>query len=125
MYPSLTIRSLPPNLGKSITPKIRIFDFLILKFSVKSSAQAIAVPPVATKSSTMTTLSELLKVVFFWISIEVLPYSKSKSFLNVSLGSFPGFLARTKGSPSSKEIEPAKIKPLLSMLAMTEALKFL
>ena len=25
MYPSSTIRSLPPNLGKSITPKIRIF----------------------------------------------------------------------------------------------------
>ena len=58
-------------------------------------------------------------------SIVADPYSKSKSFLNVSLGSFPGFLARTKGSPSSKEIEPAKIKPLLSMLAMTEALNFL
>ena len=64
MYPVLAIRSLPPSSGKSITPRIRIFDSLILKFSVNNSAQAIAVPPVATKSSTITTLSELLKVVF-------------------------------------------------------------
>ena len=44
-------------------------DSLVLfeedKFSVSSSAQAIAVPPVATKSSTITTLSDSLTIVFF------------------------------------------------------------
>jgi hypothetical protein len=46
---------LPPNEGKSIIVKIRILEFLTPKFSVNNSAHAIAVPPVATKSSTITT----------------------------------------------------------------------
>ena len=97
--------------------KINIFEFLTLKFSLNSSAHAMAVPPVATKSSTMTILSFAFICVFFCISIEVLPYSRSKLFLYVSLGSLPGFLASTKGKPKSLAIVPAKINPLLSILA--------
>jgi hypothetical protein len=40
-------------------------DFLTLKFSVKSSAQAIAVPPVATRSSMITMRWPFLILVFF------------------------------------------------------------
>ena len=52
--PFSLIRALPPRSVKSIMLKIRMSSFLTLKFSVKSSAQAIAVPPVATRSSTIT-----------------------------------------------------------------------
>ncbi len=61
--------------------KIRISEFLTLKFSVNNSAHAIAVPPVATKSSTITTFWLFPITVFFCISIDVLPYSRSKFFL--------------------------------------------
>tara|TARA_B000000557_G_C20637590_1_gene384978 strand:- start:8 stop:310 length:303 start_codon:yes stop_codon:yes gene_type:complete len=41
------------------------------------------------------------------------------------LGSFPGFLAKTKGKLKSLAMVPAKIKPLLSMLATISAPKSL
>ena len=55
----------------------------------------------------------------------MLPYSRSNFFLYVSFGSFPGFLAKTKGSSKSLAIVPAKINPLLSILATTSAPKSL
>ena len=51
----------------------------------------------------------------------MLPYSKSKSLMKVLLGSFPGFLARMKGRDRSFAMEPAKMNPLLSMLAIEVA----
>ena len=55
LKPFSLIKLLPPNSGKSMIVRIKILDSKILKFSVRSSAQAIAVPPVATRSSTITT----------------------------------------------------------------------
>ena len=43
----------------------------------------------------------------------------------VSFGSFPGFLARTNGKERSLAIVPAKMNPLLSMLATISALNSL
>ena len=52
--PFSLINELPPSSVKSIIDKIKISSLLTLKFSVNNSAHAIAVPPVATKSSTIT-----------------------------------------------------------------------
>jgi hypothetical protein len=43
------INLLPPAKGKSIKQRIKIFDFLTSKFSVNSSSQANAMPPVLTR----------------------------------------------------------------------------
>jgi hypothetical protein len=56
---------LPPRSGKSITANTRIFSFFTSKFSTRSSAQAIAVPPVAIRSSIITILSLTDIDVFF------------------------------------------------------------
>ena len=64
LYPRSLMSLLPPKSGRSITDRIKILLSLISKFSVNNSAQAIAVPPVATKSSTIAILSSFSIVVF-------------------------------------------------------------
>ena len=54
-------------------------------------AQALIVPPVASKSSTIATLSPLFNI-FLQISNLSVPYSREYSKEAVSPGNFPGFL---------------------------------
>ena len=81
---------------RDIQPENSIF--LTPSFEI-SFAAALAVPPVAIKSSTIKTLSlEVIECLCTWISS--IPYSNLYFCLTIFPGSFPFFLIGIKGKPS-------------------------
>lgn len=81
-------------------------------FSMSRQA-AFNVPPVANKSSTISTFCPGL-MEFFWISNLSVPYSSEYSWLCRVPGSFPFFLIGTKATPRSAAIWKPKRKPRAS-----------
>ena len=84
---------------------------------------ATTVPPVASKSSTIKTLSPSLTA-SLCIHKVFDPYSKSYFSVTTSRGSFPGFLIGTNPILSSYATGHPKIKPLDSGPTITVAPTF-
>ena len=87
-----------------------------LNFLIKLAA-AIAVPPVAIKSSIIKILSFLFAA-FLWTSISSIPYSSLYFCLYIFPGSLPFFLIGINGKFDCIAAAGPKIKPLASIPAI-------
>ena len=93
--------------------KIKMFFLGIFQFSCIKSAQANAVPPVAIRSSMITTLPIIGESSCKCNSSS--PYSNVYALLTVGLGNLPDLRANTSGKSKSNAIGDPKINPLLSI----------
>mgnify|MGYP004100385957 CR=1 FL=1 len=104
------IVSLPSKPISSITNKLPNTSAPVFSHNL---AHAATVPPVASKSSTITTLS-VSDSASSCISSVLEPYSRVYAMFIVDPGNFPGFRIGMNAIPSLVAIRGAKIKPLAS-----------
>jgi len=120
LWPFLIRLLHPPKSKRFITKTNPATD----PFDISTSlAAALAVPPVAIKSSIIKTESFSL-IESLWTSIVAVPYSNWKSTEWVSAGSLFFFLNNTNGLLSIYDTADAKTKPLDSIAAILSTLNF-